>query len=348
MADENKITSEKDYSSYYSQNIDKPTNDAYMNYLKQSKENNDSYIDTLLKDSKNNSWQNLQKSNVALANAKASALKSTNNLMKASGFGSQGYGESNLAKNNNAYLNALGQNRSQYSENIANAEQSALEAKMENQQNYDSNYLNMLSTEYQNELAQYYNRINQAASWAREDQQADELAKQTENDSIFTNVLTYLSSMDGYENAINYLKTSGYMDENGNYNSSLSASEQQQIKNVLSYLQVNNAEPDQIGNIKLKDGDSFGSSMKNIFDNFIRSSIKKDNSPSEYEEAIKQYANLQNAFIDGTIKNGDYLEVNIGGASYYLYVKNNEAYSISASDYKNASSSKKKSYKIGG
>lgn len=240
----------KNYSDYYSSDITQPTYDnskdqEYLDYLNKSKENSLARIDELTNNLKDKSYQELLKSNVALQNAKDTALKYTNNAMKASGYGSQGYGETNFARNNNAYLNSLGTIKSNYNDNLSDIEQSAIESKLSAEQNYDEAYLSMLQNQsnrawedYQADKSNYFNQQNQIANWKKNDADNNNLADTTNNDDIFTDIYNYVAGSD-YDTAIEYLKKTGYVDDDGNIIANgLNETQQTRLKNLLYTLET--------------------------------------------------------------------------------------------------------------
>lgn len=205
--------------------ISKPTySDQYLKeYLAQiqaSKDKQTNALEELRAQLKENSYLDLMKSNIAMANAKDAALRYTDNYMRAMGYGSQGMTSTNQVQNRNAYLNALQENRAVNSQANAEIDQAYQESLMGIQREYDSNYLNYLSTlsdreynTYLAELQNYYNQQQQQAQWDREDQQTSDLEDTVAGEDWFNTVYQLASQYTTKEELKEYLDSLGNWQE---------------------------------------------------------------------------------------------------------------------------------------
>lgn len=116
--------------------------DAYMNAINNYGQNQSDYLKQLYSDLKNGSYKQLLNNRIAASIAKEQALKAGNNALKANGYGSQGMAESNFARMNNAYINALGSANSSYNDEISDYNQQYASQMSDIEQNKDQYLLN--------------------------------------------------------------------------------------------------------------------------------------------------------------------------------------------------------------
>ncbi len=223
-------TTTNTYTNPY-ENLTRPTyNDTYekqyLEYLQNSKDNQQTYLDELKESLKHSSYTDLLRSNVALSNARDTALSHTNTAMTAMGYGSQGYGSTNYSRQQNAYLNALGQNRSAYADRNAEIEQSYQSSMLDAQKNYDEMYLSYLDRlssnardEYLAELNNYYNQLNQKNEWDREDYENSLLEEDVANDDLYNSILNNMETAHTSDEKLNnYLTQIGATITDGKVN----------------------------------------------------------------------------------------------------------------------------------
>lgn len=209
-------------------------NDYYeelKNQLESSYKNNQDLLNKKNELLKEQNYKALLDMDISLNNAKEQAFKYTQNAMYASGLGTQGASETNMARQSNAYLNALQGNKSAYSEAESAREMgfNELQSNLENQKN--ENYLNILGKE--------------------------EEKKYQEEMVAFDDLLLTIGGQGGDSDKINDIFTQlGYKDTQGNWTgkfNDLSQANRQRLENAMIgdmegetgdvYLNLNN--PDQ-------------------------------------------------------------------------------------------------------
>lgn len=168
-------------------------NDTYRNAIENYGSKQKDYLDSLYGELKNSSYKTLLNNRISSAIAKEQALKNTNVALKANGYGSQGVANSNYAKMNNAYINALSNANASYNDQISQ---------------YNQQYASSMSNLEQSKdekLMDYYKS------------QAD--YETTENDTVWNNeVIGSLSTLTDESKKLEYLASLGYTtkDASGN------------------------------------------------------------------------------------------------------------------------------------
>lgn len=297
----------------------------YLNYINQMRDNNQTYLDQLKQQLEESSYLDLMRSNIALSNARETASAYANNYMSAMGYGTQGYGSSAYTQNQNAYLNALSNNRATYSDNNAEIQQAYTQSMLENQQNYDNNYLNYLNSmsereynEYLSELNQYYTQQNQQAQWDREDQQNQQLQDMTADDTWLTTIQSMLGNFATQEEGKNYLVSQGLMDESGNWSSELTQNQIRELNAIYGALGTLSSTTD---GFDLTNNQLFPTSTNGTIDGYYNKDgeyQRYGNMGRTFEQEYNVLAgifsrrgleDMQNKVVKMTNGNGDYIYV---------------------------------------
>lgn len=241
--------------------IEKPTNNSdywqqlYEKYMNNYGSEMQKYLDERLNYLKTHSYTELMNSNLMANNARWQAMKNTNNILKAQGYGSQGMVGSNQASIQNAYLNALQNYRSDYANRNLEYDLAYNQSMMDINQakndlygDYLNNMIDRENSRYDKEFEMWYqqqlanqqhqwDKEQQEAEWDREDQQNDELAQITQDDSRVNLIIQNIASM-SKEQAKEALIADGIMNEDGTWNTSsgLNSSQLALVKSQYNML----------------------------------------------------------------------------------------------------------------
>lgn len=337
------IDSGTTYTNPY-ENLTRPTyNDTYekqyLEYLQNSKDNQKTYLDELKESLKHSSYTDLLRSNVALSNARDTALSHTNTAMTAMGYGSQGYGSTNYSRQQNAYLNALGQNRSAYADRNAEIEQSYQSSMLDAQKNYDEMYLSYLDRlssnardEYLAELNNYYNQLNQKNEWDREDYENSLLEEDVANDDLYNSILDNMETAHTSDEKLNnYLTQIGATITDGkvNFDGISGLTNDQKTMLEQRYYAILNGEEESSEDTYFNLDGSFIA-----YDSDGKRVSYNDGANNHFKGELEEINGL---LVDGTAKNGDVFKLT-NGSGEYIYVKlvDGQIKGISQADYNNS------------
>lgn len=183
-------------------------------------------IDEYYKRQKENLEQEKLNAAIQLNNARQDAMKNTQNYLRGSGYGSQGYGASQMINTNNAYNNQLGNNQSDYWSKLQELNAQQNQAR---QQEYTSNFENFSNSAGAFDDDSFYTQ-GQAYGLFKQDN-TGKWQIDTENDAYKNLSLANQNALKGlvqnHENNVNSTNigktkfgTDGnvsYVDVNGNY-----------------------------------------------------------------------------------------------------------------------------------
>ena len=298
---------------------------------------------------KHSSYTDLLRSNVALANARDTALAHTNTAMTAMGYGSQGYGSTNYSRQQNAYLNALGQNRASYADRNAEIEQSYQSSMLDAQKNYDEMYLNYLDKlssnardEYLAELNNYYNQLNQKNEWDREDYENSLLEDEVANDDLYNSIDENMSSLQGENDRLNnYLTQIGatVIDGKVNFDGISGLTDNQKKMLEQRYYAILNGEEETTE----EKGTYFDiNGTFNYYDKNGDNGTYNDGASNHFKDELQE---IQYSIFRGDTKNGDVFKLT-NGTQEYIYVKivDGQAVGITQAEYNSSKNKKQISY----